>query len=124
MPRVEYHRGFVKGLIRAYSVKTRFRIRDKKAISFILKEARRKALHIDIAPETERVVREELRSGHFRSVDDLILSGVEAWRERNTVAPATEAPQKTLLEFFRTSPLVGLELDFERDADAGRDIEL
>ena len=37
---------------------------------------------IDIAPETERVVREELRSGHFRSVDDLILSSVQAWRER------------------------------------------
>lgn len=40
-------------------------------------------MHIDIAPETERIVREELHSGHFRSVDDLILSGVQAWRERN-----------------------------------------
>lgn len=38
---------------------------------------------IDIKPETERVVREELREGHFRSVDELILSGVQAWRERN-----------------------------------------
>jgi Arc/MetJ-type ribon-helix-helix transcriptional regulator len=38
---------------------------------------------IDIKPETERVVREELRDGHFRSVDELILSGVQAWRERN-----------------------------------------
>lgn len=38
---------------------------------------------IDIKPETERVVRKELRDGHFRSVDELILSGVQAWRERN-----------------------------------------
>jgi Arc/MetJ-type ribon-helix-helix transcriptional regulator len=38
---------------------------------------------IEIKPETERVVREELRDGHFRSVDELILSGVQAWRERN-----------------------------------------
>src|ERR1022692_1391339 len=38
---------------------------------------------IDIKPETERVVREELLGGHFQSVDDLILSGVQAWRERN-----------------------------------------
>ncbi len=60
----------------------------------------------------------------FRSVDDLILSGVQAWRERNAVAPAAEAPKKNVVEFFRTSPLVGLELDFERDRDAGRDIEL
>ncbi|MBI4532773.1 MAG: type II toxin-antitoxin system Phd/YefM family antitoxin [Candidatus Melainabacteria bacterium] len=31
---------------------------------------------------------------------------------------------KDLLEFFRKSPLVGLELDFERDGDTGRNIEL
>ncbi len=30
----------------------------------------------------------------------------------------------SLLQFFRKSPLVGLELDFERDKDAGSDIEL
>jgi hypothetical protein len=31
---------------------------------------------------------------------------------------------KSLVQFFRQSPLVGLELDFERDKDTGRDIEL
>jgi antitoxin Phd len=31
---------------------------------------------------------------------------------------------KSLVQFFRESPLVGLELDFERDQDTGRDIEL
>jgi len=31
---------------------------------------------------------------------------------------------QSLLQFFRESPLVGLELDFERDKDTGRDIEL
>lgn len=31
---------------------------------------------------------------------------------------------KSLVQFFRESPLVGLELDFERDRDRGRDIEL
>jgi prevent-host-death family protein len=31
---------------------------------------------------------------------------------------------KTLVEFFRTSPLVGVELDLERQKDEGRDIEL
>src|SRR3954469_16512775 len=30
---------------------------------------------------------------------------------------------KSLVQFFRESPLVGLELDFERDRDTGRDIE-
>jgi prevent-host-death family protein len=30
----------------------------------------------------------------------------------------------SLVQFFRESPLVGLDLDFERDEDAGRDVEL
>src|SRR3979411_2614568 len=32
--------------------------------------------------------------------------------------------QGSLVEFFRRSPLVGLELDFTRDKDPGRDTEL
>jgi antitoxin Phd len=31
---------------------------------------------------------------------------------------------KDLWQFFRESPLVGLELEFERNKDTGRDIEL
>ena len=31
---------------------------------------------------------------------------------------------KSLVRFFRESPLVGLEMDFERDKDTGRDIKL
>jgi prevent-host-death family protein len=31
---------------------------------------------------------------------------------------------KNLVQFFRESPLVGIELDLERAKDAGRDVEL
>lgn len=31
---------------------------------------------------------------------------------------------KSLVQFFRESPFVGLELELERDKDTGRDIEL
>ena len=31
---------------------------------------------------------------------------------------------KSLVQFFRESPLVGLELDLDRDKDTGRDIDL
>ena len=31
---------------------------------------------------------------------------------------------KSLVQFFRESPLVGVDLDLERDKDEGRDIEL
>jgi Arc/MetJ-type ribon-helix-helix transcriptional regulator len=40
-------------------------------------------MHIDIAPETERLVRDEINSGHFRSVDEMIKAAAEAWRERH-----------------------------------------
>ncbi|MBZ5520633.1 MAG: type II toxin-antitoxin system prevent-host-death family antitoxin [Acidobacteriia bacterium] len=31
---------------------------------------------------------------------------------------------KSLVQFFRDSPLVGVELDLDRDKDTGRDVEL
>jgi prevent-host-death family protein len=31
---------------------------------------------------------------------------------------------KSLFQFFQESPLVGLELEFERDPDPGRDVDL
>lgn len=31
---------------------------------------------------------------------------------------------KSLVQFFRQSPLVGVDLDLKRDRDAGRDIDL
>lgn len=38
--------------------------------------------------------------------------------------PLVNKSQKSIVQFFRESPLVGLELDLERDKDTGRDIEL
>ena len=81
---------------------------------------------VTLNPETEQLVTEELQSGHFRSVDELIVEGVHAWREKQNqnASAISQKPKKTLSEFFRESPLVGLELEFERSKDTGRDIEL
>jgi Arc/MetJ-type ribon-helix-helix transcriptional regulator len=43
-------------------------------------------MSIDITLETERMVREELTKGHFRSVDELIIKGVQAWHKRSSIA--------------------------------------
>ena len=59
---------------------------------------------IDIRPETEQLVREEIRNGHFQSVDDLIISGVRAWREKHGES-SPRAPRQSLSEFFRQSLL-------------------
>lgn len=81
-------------------------------------------MQIDIAPETERLVREEIGNGKFHSFDEVIQAGVHALRERNAPRASSPAETKSLVQFFRDSPLVGMELDFERDPDAGRDISL
>jgi hypothetical protein len=33
-------------------------------------------------------------------------------------------PSRNLVQFFRESPLVGVELDLKRDDDEGRDVDL
>ena len=38
---------------------------------------------ISVTQETERLVQEEIQSGHFTSVDELIVQGVRAWREKS-----------------------------------------
>lgn len=37
---------------------------------------------IQLKPETERLVQEEIQSGHFQSIDELIVQGVRALREK------------------------------------------
>jgi hypothetical protein len=43
--------------------------------------------------------------------------------ENERVVEGSHQP-KSLLQFFRGSPLVGLELEFEREKDSEREIEL
>lgn len=89
-------------------------------------------MHIEIAPETELLVREEIRSGHVRSVDEIIKAGVQALREKHTPstgpgsAPASEA--RNLFELF--APVRGLLTDeeieycFSRNPSTGRPVDL
>lgn len=51
-------------------------------------------MQIEIAPETERLVRDEINSGHFRSVDEMIKAAAETWRERD----AARSISKVLLD--------------------------
>ena len=71
-------------------------------------------------PELEVILQQRLKAGNFANVEDMLL---ETLRSSPEASPAT-APKTSLLQFFRESPLVGLELEFERDRDTGRDITL
>ena len=75
-------------------------------------------------PETEALIEERLQSGAFRDVEEVLLHALrssEAPAER-LAGPSSEAPN--LVELFANSPFAGLSMDFERDKDTGREIDL
>jgi len=85
---------------------------------------------IELKPETEQLVQEEIRRGHFHSVDELIVQGVHAWREKHHVSAAAETTPKVAAPFGKESlvevfaPLRGLDLDFSRNPSIGRPVDL
>ena len=82
------------------------------------------AMSIEIKPETERLIQEEIQKGHFRSVDEIIIEGVHARREKQPTKPTRAQKETTLSEFLLNSPLARSELNLERDKDEGRTIQL
>ena len=72
---------------------------------------------VELKPETERLVKEELRSGHVQSVDELIVYGVEALREKSKAEQSATTPgrkpRKNLADFLSESPFAGSEIDLE-----------
>jgi Arc/MetJ-type ribon-helix-helix transcriptional regulator len=80
---------------------------------------------VELKPETERLVQEELRSGHFHSVDDLIVESVNAWREKHRGARVlTNEPRKRLYDLLTQAPFLGSQLNIERQKDDPRPVDL
>ncbi len=72
---------------------------------------------IELSPELERMIAKEIQRGHFSNPDEVIKQALTAFHER-------KPERKSLVDFFRESPLVGVELNLERSTDPGRSIEL
>ena len=80
---------------------------------------------MQLKPETERLVQEEIGSGHSHSLDELIVQGVHTWREKHRVSQPGETPAgqrrpaetKSLAQLFAESPFKGLSMNFERFPD-------
>ena len=81
-------------------------------------------MSIEIKPETERLIQEEIQKGHFHSVDEIIVEGVHARRKKHRAEPTGRHRRATLSEFLLNSPLAGSELHLERDNDPGRTLDL
>ena len=52
---------------------------------------------IKLKPETEQLVQTEIQNGHFRSIDELIVQGVQALREKSSARSAS-TPNGTVAE--------------------------
>jgi Arc/MetJ-type ribon-helix-helix transcriptional regulator len=75
-------------------------------------------------PELARLVQEEILSGHFQDVDDLLTEALQALREKNAPSAAASRPRKNLAQFLMESPFAGSDLDLERQQDHGRPVDL
>ena len=75
------------------------------------------AMTIELKPEQERIIQQEIQSGHFRSAGEVLDHALAALREK-------ARQPKSLVQFFRESPFVGMEMKFERSPDTSRKIEL
>jgi hypothetical protein len=77
-----------------------------------------------LKPETERLVQEELQRGHVHSLDELIVQGVYALREKSNLAQAARKPRKKLYDLLTQPPFAGSELNLERQKDYPRPLDL
>ena len=80
---------------------------------------------IELKPEQERVIGRAIKAGLIETADQAVEVGVKTIRlrlegHRDTCA----APAGNLVALFANSPFAGLNIDFERDEDPGRAIEL
>jgi Arc/MetJ-type ribon-helix-helix transcriptional regulator len=82
---------------------------------------------VELKPETERLVKEEIRRGHFHTVDEVIVQGVYALREKSKVeqsAMTPPRPRKKLYDLLTQPPFAGSELNLERQKDYPRPVDL
>jgi Arc/MetJ-type ribon-helix-helix transcriptional regulator len=84
-------------------------------------------LTIQLKPDQERIIQEEIRNGHFRSPDEVLDHALAALREKSDLAqtePAPLRPRKKLYDLLTQPPFAGSELNLERQKDAPRPVDL
>jgi Arc/MetJ-type ribon-helix-helix transcriptional regulator len=81
------------------------------------------AMTIQLTPEDEKLIQEKLRSGAFRSVEEVIHRALVCLPTPET-SSQPRAPRKNLADFLMESPFAGSELDLERQKDYPRPVDL
>ena len=80
---------------------------------------------VELLPETERLLREEIQFGNFKSLDEVIVQAIYALREKvNPTAPHLASSRKSLYSLLSQPPFAGSNLDLERQQDFPKPIDL
>ena len=75
-------------------------------------------------PQQEELIHAALQAGLIRSAEDALDVGLDHLRERIALPSKRSSGRKSLVELFAESPFKGLDIDFARDPDPGRPIDL
>jgi Arc/MetJ-type ribon-helix-helix transcriptional regulator len=71
---------------------------------------------INITPEDEKIIQENLRTGVFRSVEEVIHRALVSLPRPETSLQSTR-PRRNLVDVLSEPPFAGSELDLERIRD-------
>ena len=79
---------------------------------------------ITLNDEQARLLSEVVKAGAARSPEDAVDQAVRALHSSTTSKRPVHQQVDNLADLFAKSPFRGLDMDFERDKDTGRDIAL
>jgi Arc/MetJ-type ribon-helix-helix transcriptional regulator len=80
---------------------------------------------IQLKPDQERMIQEEIEKGHFRSPDEVLDHALAALREKNSPRPIEPHKQRrNLADVLSNPPFAGSELDLSRIRDYPKPLDL
>jgi putative addiction module CopG family antidote len=82
-------------------------------------------MEVHLTPDQEAFIQQRVRNGRFATADDAVreaLSLLEE-RERRNLKPKI-SDRKSLAQLFAESPFKGLDIEFPRDKDPLRPLDL
>ena len=79
---------------------------------------------IQLKPEQERIIEQEIRSGHFRDAAEVLDHALAALLGKEPKAESAAKPHKNLVDVLSEPPFAGSELNLERQKDYPRPLQL
>ena len=80
---------------------------------------------IQLKPEQERIIQEEIQSGHFRDVNELLTKALDALQEKGgSVIRRLPHPGENLVDVCAAARGLADDLELSRNPSTGRLVDL